>query len=45
MKKIGRDLDALMAQAQEQGRPIRRVEQAQAAVSLVRAEIIESSEL
>jgi len=45
IKKIGRDLDALMAQAQEQGRPIRRVEQAQAAVSLVRAEIIESSEL
>ena len=45
VKKIGRDLDALMAQAQEQGRPTRRVEQAQAAVGLVRAEIIESSEL
>jgi hypothetical protein len=45
IKKIGRELDSLLEQAREQGRPTRRVEQAQAAVSTIKAEIIESSEL
>ena len=45
IKKIGRDLDALFEQARDQGRPTRRVEQAQSSVGAIKAEIIDSSEL
>jgi MoxR-like ATPase len=45
IKKIARDLDGLQEQARQQGRPTRRVEQAQAAVGAIKAEIIDSSEL
>jgi MoxR-like ATPase len=45
IKKIGRALDGVLEQTLDQGRPARRVEQAQAAVNAIKAEIIDSSEL
>jgi MoxR-like ATPase len=45
IKKIGRDLDALLGQAREQGRSTQRVEQARAVVMTIHAEIIGSSDL
>jgi MoxR-like ATPase len=45
IKKIARELDGLFEQARDQGRPTRRVEQAQAAVGTIKGAIIDSSEL
>jgi hypothetical protein len=45
IKKIARELDGLFEQARDQGRPTRRVEQAQAAVGAIKGQIIDSSEL